>query len=72
MIKDIALHLSADTKHEAAANYAVSVADAFGAHLAAITFAYEPVSLVTLMGACHRPILSTHSARSPRRPPKPP
>jgi len=50
MIKDIALHLSADTKHEAAANYAVSVADAFGAHLAAITFAYEPVSLVTLMG----------------------
>ena len=50
MIKDIALHLSADTKHEAAADYAVSVADAFGAHLAAITFAYEPVSLVTLMG----------------------
>src|SRR6516165_11249097 len=50
MIKDIALHLSADTKHEAAANYAVSVADAFGAHLTAITFAHEPVSLVTLMG----------------------
>jgi len=44
------LHLSADTKHEAAANYAVSVADAFGAHLTAITFAHEPVSLVTLMG----------------------
>ena len=50
MFKDIASHLSADTKHEAATNYAVSVSDAFGAHLAAITFAYEPVSLVTLMG----------------------
>jgi nucleotide-binding universal stress UspA family protein len=50
MIKDIVLHLSADTKHEPAANYAVSVADTFGAHLAAITFAYEPVLLATVMG----------------------
>ena len=50
MIQDIVLHLSAKTKHEAAANYAVSAADAFGAHFAAITFAYEPVLLATLMG----------------------
>jgi nucleotide-binding universal stress UspA family protein len=53
MIKDIVLHLSADTndtKHDVAANYAVSVAEAFGAHLAAITFAYEPVLPATLMG----------------------
>jgi nucleotide-binding universal stress UspA family protein len=53
MIKDIVLHLSTDTndtKHDVAANYAVSVAEAFGAHLAAITFAYEPVLPATLMG----------------------
>jgi hypothetical protein len=50
MIKDIVLHLSADTKHEAAANYAVSVAEAFGAHLEAITFAHEPMLLATVMG----------------------
>ena len=53
MIKDIVLHLSADTNdttYEVAANYAVSVAEAFGAHLAAITFAYEPVLPATLVG----------------------
>jgi nucleotide-binding universal stress UspA family protein len=50
MIKDIVLHLPAHTKHEAAANYAVSVAEAFRAHLTAIAFAYEPVFPATLMG----------------------
>ena len=50
MIKDIVLHLSADLKHEVAANYAVSVAEAFGAHLAAMTFAYDPVLPASLMG----------------------
>jgi len=50
MIKDIVLHLSPDTKHDVAAPYAVSVAEAFGAHLAALTFAYEPVLPATLMG----------------------
>jgi nucleotide-binding universal stress UspA family protein len=43
MIKDILLHLSSDTKHDLAAPYAVSVAEAFGAHLVALTFGYEPV-----------------------------
>jgi nucleotide-binding universal stress UspA family protein len=50
MIKDIVLHLSADLKHEVAANYAVSVAEAFGAHLSAMTFAYDPVLPASLMG----------------------
>ena len=50
MIKDMVLHLSADAKHEVAANYAVSVAEAFGANLAAVTFAYEGVLPATLMG----------------------
>jgi nucleotide-binding universal stress UspA family protein len=50
MIKDLVLHLSADTKHDVAANYAVSVAEAFGAHLAAMTFGYEPVLPAALTG----------------------
>jgi hypothetical protein len=69
MIKDILLHLSADLKHEVAANYAVSVAEAFGAHLAALTFAYDPALSAGLMGGGLPVDLSTHSARSPRRPP---
>jgi nucleotide-binding universal stress UspA family protein len=50
MIKDIVLHLSTDTSHDVAANYAVSVAETFGAHLAALTFAYEPVLPSSMMG----------------------
>jgi nucleotide-binding universal stress UspA family protein len=50
MIKDILLHLPADIKQEAAANYAISVAAAFGAHLTAMTFAYDPVLSATIMG----------------------
>jgi len=50
MIKDIVLHLSADAKHDVAAKYAVSVAETFGATLAAVTFAYETVLPATLMG----------------------
>ena len=49
-IKDIVLHLFADAKHDVAVKYAVSVAEAFGANLAAVTFAYEAVLPATLMG----------------------
>jgi nucleotide-binding universal stress UspA family protein len=50
MIKDIVLHLSADAEHDVAANYAVSVAEAFGAHLAAVIFGYEPALSPSLAG----------------------
>jgi nucleotide-binding universal stress UspA family protein len=50
MIRDILLHLPADIKQEAAANYAISVAGAFGAHLVAMTFAYDAVLSATVMG----------------------
>jgi len=50
MIKDILLNLPADIKQEAAANYAISVAGAFAAHLKAMTFAYDPVLSATVMG----------------------
>jgi nucleotide-binding universal stress UspA family protein len=50
MIRDILLRLPADIKQEAAANYAISVAGAFGAHLVAMTFAYDAVLSATVMG----------------------
>jgi nucleotide-binding universal stress UspA family protein len=43
MIKDIALALAVGSSRDAALDYAVSVAAAFDAHIAAIGFAYEPV-----------------------------
>jgi nucleotide-binding universal stress UspA family protein len=43
MIKDIVLALEVGTARDAARDYAISVATAFGAHIAAIGFAYEPV-----------------------------
>jgi nucleotide-binding universal stress UspA family protein len=41
MIRDIVLHLSSRTSADSAVNYAVSVAGAFGAHLAGVAFALD-------------------------------
>ena len=43
MIKDIALALEIGSSRDAARDYALSVASAFNAHLAAIGFDYAPV-----------------------------
>ena len=43
MIKDIVVNLSVGAKHDVAADFAVSVAGAFEAHLAAVAFVYEPM-----------------------------
>lgn len=50
MIKDVLVNLSAAAKHDAAADYAVSFAEIFGAHVTAVAFAYEPVVAATVMG----------------------
>lgn len=41
MIKDIVASVSTD--RDGAADYALSVAEAFGAHLAVVGFAYDPM-----------------------------
>jgi nucleotide-binding universal stress UspA family protein len=43
MIKDIVVNLSVGANHDVAADFALSVAGAFEAHLAAVAFVYEPV-----------------------------
>jgi nucleotide-binding universal stress UspA family protein len=50
MIKDLLVNLSIGAKRDAAIPYAVSLADAFGAHATAVAFAYEPVIVATVMG----------------------
>jgi nucleotide-binding universal stress UspA family protein len=50
MIKDIAAYLKPGDGRDAAAEYAISVAEAFEAHIAGVAFAYEPVIPASVMG----------------------
>ena len=50
MIKDIVVNLSVDRPKDVAAAYAISLAEAFDAHLAAVAFVYEPVVPVAEFG----------------------
>ncbi|MCC7017937.1 MAG: universal stress protein, partial [Rhodospirillales bacterium] len=51
MIKDILLHLEHDPAHDAGRDYAISVAEAFEAHLAGVAFgSYASLPSVTLPG----------------------
>jgi nucleotide-binding universal stress UspA family protein len=50
MIKDILFHLSTGPAPDPAADYAISAAGAFGAHLCGVAFGYEPVLPPTLAG----------------------
>jgi nucleotide-binding universal stress UspA family protein len=49
MIKDIVVNLALGGRNTAGA-FAVSIADTFGAHLAAIAFSYDPIIPATVMG----------------------
>jgi nucleotide-binding universal stress UspA family protein len=50
MVKDIVVNLTGDAPQEFAADYAISVARLFDAHIAGIGFIYEPVIPGTVMG----------------------
>jgi nucleotide-binding universal stress UspA family protein len=50
MIKDLVVNLPVGHRPVAAADYAISIAEAFGAHISGIAFAYEPVVAPTVMG----------------------
>ena len=43
MLKDVVVNLSGRTPRDFAAEYAISIAATFGAHITGISFAYEPV-----------------------------
>jgi nucleotide-binding universal stress UspA family protein len=50
MIKDIIVSLSPGATRDLAGDYAVSIAEAFNAHIAGIAFAYDPVLPASVMG----------------------
>ena len=50
MIKDLVVNLAVGESRGDPGAYAVSVAEAFGAHVAAVAFAYDPILPATLMG----------------------
>lgn len=50
MIKDIVVNLTGSTPQEFAADYAISLAQLFDAHIAGVGFIYEPVIPGSLMG----------------------
>jgi nucleotide-binding universal stress UspA family protein len=50
MLKDVVVNLSGATPQNFAADYAVSVAKVFGAHITGVAFVYEPVIPDTVMG----------------------
>ncbi|HEY7297031.1 MAG TPA: universal stress protein [Xanthobacteraceae bacterium] len=49
MIKNLVLNLSIGKDEDGARDYAISLAREFGAHLAAVAFAYEPIPATTLI-----------------------
>ena len=71
MIKDLVANLTVGADRDVAAEFAISIAEAFEAHIAGIAFAYDPVITPTVMDGPCRPPGSTPSAAkaaaSPRR-----
>jgi nucleotide-binding universal stress UspA family protein len=63
MVKDIVVNLGLGT-HDPAGDYAVSVAEAFGAHVLGIAVAYEPVIPGTVMGGIPPEIIESQRSES--------
>ena len=63
MIKDIVVNLGLGT-HDPAGDYAISVAEAFGAHVLGIAVGFEPVIPGTVMGGIPPEIIESQRAES--------
>ena len=64
MIKDVIVSLSTGAKQTAAGDYAISLAKAFGAHVAGVAFALQPVVPATIMGGVPADFIDTQRAES--------
>jgi nucleotide-binding universal stress UspA family protein len=64
MIKDLVVNLTVGASRGAAGDYAVSVAEAFDAHVAAIAFAHDPVLPPTLMGGIPADFIESQRAEA--------
>jgi nucleotide-binding universal stress UspA family protein len=64
VIKDVVVHLSTGSASSAAPDFAISIAQAFEAHIAGIAFAYEPVIPAILMDGIPVDIIESQRAES--------
>jgi nucleotide-binding universal stress UspA family protein len=64
MIKDLVVNLAVGASRGDPGAYAVSVAEAFGAHVAAIAFAYDPIVPATLMGGIPADFIESQRAEA--------
>src|SRR5246127_5374653 len=64
MIKDLVVNLTVGEARGDAGAYAVSVATAFGAHVAAIAFAHDPIVPATLMGGIPADFIDSQRAEA--------
>ncbi len=64
MIKDIVVNLSIAPSSDTAGAYAISLAEALSAHLAAVAFSYEPIIPPTIMGGIPASFIDEQRAQS--------
>jgi nucleotide-binding universal stress UspA family protein len=64
MIKDLVVHLSSGGQPDAAVPYAISIAEAFEAHVSGVAFSYEPVIPPTIMGSIPASLIETQRAEN--------
>jgi nucleotide-binding universal stress UspA family protein len=63
MIKDVVVYLS-PAQDDAGAPYAISLASAFGAHIAGVAFAFEPVIPASVMGGISADLIDAQRSES--------
>jgi nucleotide-binding universal stress UspA family protein len=64
MVKDIIVNLSVGAPRDTAADFALSIAQAFDAHLAGMAFAFEPVVAPSIMGGIPADIIDAQRTAS--------
>lgn len=66
MIKDLLVNVTVGDGRDVAGPYAISIAETFGAHVAAVAFAYEPIIPPTIMGGVPASLIEEQRAESER------
>ena len=64
MIKDLIVNATVGEGADVAGPYAISIAETFGAHVAAIAFAYDPVIPSTIMGGIPASLIESQRAEN--------
>lgn len=64
MIKDLVVNLGLGKSRDVAADYAISIAETFGAHACAVAFAYEPMVPPSVMGGIPAELIDAQWAAS--------